>query len=152
MTKTIADAKTRHREAVRRWRAANPDKARAAAARWRANNRVHIRAYERRLRESKDPRYIRNHRQAELRYGLRKFGLTVTEFEAMLITQGGVCAICQRPPKQGRLRIDHDHKTNQVRGLLCATCNYFLAFLENEHWLTSATRYLAAFRRELGVA
>jgi hypothetical protein len=40
--------------------------------------------------------------------------------------EGGVCAICGRPPKTRKLHVDHDHKTGKVRGLLCYTCNRFI--------------------------
>lgn len=41
----------------------------------------------------------------------------------MFAHQGGVCAICGRPPKNTPLNVDHDHKTGLVRGLLCWHCN-----------------------------
>ncbi len=54
----------------------------------------------------------------------RDIELTEAEYEAMLEAQGGVCALCGRPPtaKQA-LAPDHDHKTGRVRGLVCWTCN-----------------------------
>lgn len=70
-------------------------------------------------------------------------------YDAVLRDQGGVCAICRKPPKVGgrRLHIDHDHKTGKVRGLLCARCNRGLAwFCDDPHRLTVASWYL------LGVA
>lgn len=50
------------------------------------------------------------------------------EYEDLLYRQRGVCAICLRPPKEGgrRLDVDHDHRTGEIRGLLCHTCNHFL--------------------------
>jgi len=45
------------------------------------------------------------------------------EYDALLAFQGGVCGICQNPPKRIRLSVDHDHKTGEIRGLLCAWCN-----------------------------
>jgi hypothetical protein len=52
------------------------------------------------------------------------FNLTPDEYDLILDHQGGVCAICGRPPKPGkRLAVDHDHKTGFVRGLLCFLCN-----------------------------
>ena len=48
----------------------------------------------------------------------------------VMVSQGMACAICGREPKHGgrRLDIDHDHKTGQVRGLLCPKCNRMLGW------------------------
>lgn len=47
-------------------------------------------------------------------------------YDRLIAAQGGVCAICGAPPKTRRLHIDHDHRTDRVRGLLCQRCNRFL--------------------------
>lgn len=48
------------------------------------------------------------------------FSITAEEYDAILAFQGGACAVCKRPPKDGkRLAVDHDHQTGYVRGLLC---------------------------------
>lgn len=58
------------------------------------------------------------------RYLRRQYGITEAEYQAILEHQGGVCAICQRPPKVGKnLHVDHDHRSGVVRGLLCVVCN-----------------------------
>lgn len=49
------------------------------------------------------------------------FYLTLWKFQA------GRCYICRRAPKTRRLAVDHDHKTGEVRGLLCSgerSCNH----------------------------
>lgn len=51
------------------------------------------------------------------------FNMTPQDYEAILTLQGGVCALCKRPPKTVRLAVDHDHKTGLIRGLLCQWCN-----------------------------
>lgn len=57
-------------------------------------------------------------------YSLAQFGITVEQYDAMLKRQGGVCAICGRPPKKKRLAVEHDHgPTKRVRGLACHQCN-----------------------------
>jgi hypothetical protein len=61
----------------------------------------------------------------------RTYGITAEEYWAIYRAQGGVCYICQRAKgkdEQGRgrgkmLSVDHDHKTGEVRGLLCGPCN-----------------------------
>lgn len=67
---------------------------------------------------------------------LRRYGLTLTDWQAILKRQGGVCAVCRRLPTNGRLCIDHEHLKNwkklkpryrrlYVRGLLCFFCNHY---------------------------
>ena len=64
---------------------------------------------------------------------LKKYGLTPDDYERILISQNGVCAICRKAEthlhqngKKTRLVVDHDHTTNKVRGLLCGPCNLVL--------------------------
>ncbi len=60
---------------------------------------------------------------------LRRYGLTIDSYEALLQAQGRACAICgDTNPKNYRGRnesfcVDHDHVTGKVRGLLCNLCN-----------------------------
>lgn len=55
---------------------------------------------------------------------LTTFAITPEEYEAILHEQAGGCAICGKPPRDGkRLAVDHDHQTGFVRGLLCFFCN-----------------------------
>ena len=80
-------------------------------------------------------------------YTLSKLGVDVTakDYEFLLIKQNNACAICKHVPseKEKRLSIDHDHKTNKVRGLLCNNCNTGLGmFQDNIDFLNSAVRYL----------
>lgn len=63
-------------------------------------------------------------------------------YDALLKWQGGGCAICGRPPKNRRLDMDHDHRTMQVRGLLCVRCNRALPSWLTEAWLRAALQYL----------
>lgn len=68
---------------------------------------------------------------AMARYRKARYGLTPEAFEAMMVGQGGLCAICRQPPS-GRwptLHIDHCHRTGRVRGLLCFPCNVGLGSL-----------------------
>lgn len=59
---------------------------------------------------------------------MKKYGLTREAYESMVLSQGGVCAICQQPPKNtdkwnNKLHVDHDHRTGKIRQLLCHFCN-----------------------------
>lgn len=51
------------------------------------------------------------------------YGITHQEYEDLLRSQNGVCAICGKPPIRKRLAVDHDHVNGLVRGLLCNYCN-----------------------------
>jgi hypothetical protein len=74
---------------------------------------------------------------------LRKFGITLDDYNAMLQRQGGVCAICHRPPTGQRLAVDHSHSTGNNRGLLCFDCNVALGkFEDNPDRLRAAAMYL----------
>jgi hypothetical protein len=70
--------------------------------------------------------------------------MTLDEYNAMLAEQGGVCAVCSRPPTSGiSLHVDHDHATGRIRGLLCFRCNNALGDLEDDPaLLRAAARYL----------
>lgn len=56
----------------------------------------------------------------------KTYGLTADDYDVLLAAQGGRCAICRARPKSKRLAVDHDHKTGEVRGLLCSRCNHDL--------------------------
>lgn len=57
-------------------------------------------------------------------YLYRTYRITLAQYEAILELQGGVCALCEKPPKKRNLSVDHDHRTGEVRGLLCdPRCN-----------------------------
>lgn len=77
---------------------------------------------------------------------LRQYGLTPTDFDAMLETQGGRCAICRGDDHNGRnWCVDHDHATGAVRGLLCTDCNIGLGkFKDDPAILRAAIEYLEA--------
>jgi len=71
---------------------------------------------------------------------LRPYRITLEGFQRLYRKQGGRCAICRR---EGRLQIDHDHRTGRVRGLLCRECNVALGLLRDSlESLRAAVRYL----------
>lgn len=80
---------------------------------------------------------------------LRSHGLTRAEYDRMAAEQDGKCAICGNVETRfkGRLSIDHDHRTEQVRALLCGNCNGGLGlFKDNVTTLLRAIAYLNQHR------
>jgi hypothetical protein len=72
----------------------------------------------------------------------QKYGISREEYERRFIQQDGKCAIC-RTPKAETLCVDHCHKTEKIRGLLCRQCNRAIGlFGEDVEKLLAAVRYL----------
>lgn len=67
---------------------------------------------------------------------LKRYSLTLVDYDRLWEQQEGLCAICGKSEttKRGesvqRLSVDHDHRTGKVRGLLCSKCNPALGYLE----------------------
>lgn len=109
------------------WHRSNADKMLAYHRTWSATNPERVREYRKRMQE-KDP--LLNRTKA-----LRRYGLTLEDYENILSAQGGVCAACGEPElvatyrgKPRPLAIDHDHATGHIRGLLCSSCNVALGY------------------------
>ena len=79
----------------------------------------------------------------------RQYGFSDEEYDRLLKKQKGLCAICRRKEiamyrgKVRKLAVDHCHKTNTVRGLLCMSCNQGLGkFYDSPRLLRGAAMYL----------
>ena len=48
--------------------------------------------------------------------------------EELIAKHGDRCALSEKPRSafKNRLSLDHNHKTNRIRGLLCYRCNKFV--------------------------
>jgi hypothetical protein len=68
----------------------------------------------------------------------------MAEYDKLLLSQNGRCAICKKPPytKKG-LMVDHCHRTGTIRGILCSRCNSALGLLDDDPALVEqALEYL----------
>lgn len=73
----------------------------------------------------------------------KKYGITPEQYDYLLGSQGGVCAICSAPPQGKALAVDHDHRTGRVRGILCQLCNQALGHMRDDvSLLERAIQYL----------
>lgn len=81
-----------------------------------------------------------------------RFGITLAERNAMIMAQGGKCAICHKPVSfagrgYDKACVDHDHETEAIRGILCARHNLLLSFAEEDiEVLQGAIEYLRKVR------
>ncbi len=113
-----------HREQRRAYSATQRDKANARAKAYRLSWTEETRALRRAVNRAWRLRAI--------------YGLADGEYDQMLASQGGGCAICGKPPVKRALHVDHEHvrgwsrmpparRREYVRGLLCYLCNRLLA-------------------------
>lgn len=92
----------------------------------------------------------RKTRGGRSRHLLKEYGITLEDYESLLIEQDGVCAICSSDdPGRGmggqrlHFSVDHDHATGRVRGLLCSPCNIVIGlFQDDAERLFEAAYYL----------
>jgi hypothetical protein len=83
-------------------------------------------------------------RKSELK---RKYGITEAEYFDMLDKQQGKCAICECEPQGKDFAVDHNHKTGEVRGLLCSNCNTGIGLLGDDvSRLIAARQYLINYQ------
>jgi hypothetical protein len=72
------------------------------------------------------------------------YEISAEEYQAILERQGHRCGICKCRSVSKRFAVDHDHQTNEVRGLLCSKCNHdgLGAFHDSPLLLWRALTYL----------
>lgn len=68
---------------------------------------------------------------------LTRFGLTPGDYFKLLDYQHYRCGICESELEFGKNSavIDHCHKTNEIRGILCRQCNTAIGFFQEDHRL-----------------
>lgn len=134
----------RVKERRKMWLEKNRDRANAARRAWRKANREKERAASQRYRV-KYPEKVRQ-RMAKANLVRMDYSLTPEQYQAILVGQGGGCAICGAESgnsKGHRLFIDHDHVTGALRGLLCNRCNSSLGYMrDSPSMLRRAADYL----------
>lgn len=84
---------------------------------------------------------------------IKKYGITIHQYDEILISQDSKCAICKRTQSDNSLHnltgkptflpVDHCHATGKIRGILCSPCNVAIGLLqENVDICKSAVHYL----------
>lgn len=167
--KPLTDEQKASRAAYNReWRARNPEKIKEHSKRSREKNKDKIRARQRQwvednrdyVREKGKRRYQDNKDRQADQMMQRRVNMTLQQYDEMLASQGGGCAICgttesRKGTKVIRFSVDHDRSCcpddiscgKCVRGLLCGHCNVGIGHLRDSvDLLTSAVAYLTHHR------
>jgi len=116
--------KTKIAERDKEYRSKNAEQTRLRSAEWYANNKE----------RTKNSRL------------LRKYNISLDDYNKMLIEQEGKCWICSMKAEDEInkvLVVDHNHLTGKVRGLLCNRCNTAIGLLqESQEILQKVSKYL----------
>ena len=94
----------------------------------------------------------RNQASQRNRNLLKRYGITLAEYQSLFEAQGCKCGICgvvenysghTGPRKEWSFSVDHCHTTGKIRGLLCNDCNRALGlFKDDKELLKSAIVWL----------
>lgn len=105
--------------------ARKPDFYKQKSKEYYINNKDRIKAYRK--------QYVLKNPRKQKEIDLRPYGLTLNDFDNMLLIQKNKCPICIRPFTEKRKPyVDHCHLIGKVRGLLCNRCNLMLGVIKEE--------------------
>ena len=112
---------------------------------YREKNKEKLYEYNKMLSEKNSEHlkeYQKNYYSSKQKY--KRYGIDREEYESLIHKQNNKCLICDVSfNDENEIRIDHDHNTNIVRGLLCHHCNCGLGhFKDDTNVLTKAINYL----------
>ena len=95
--------------------------------------------------EEKTKRVRETSRRAKIKY---RYGLSYEDWLQLWENQDGKCAICGKPfTEPSDAHIDHNHKTGELRELLCKKCNFGISFFDDDPKLLSkAIKYLKKYK------
>jgi hypothetical protein len=128
-----------HKEEVaeknRKWKNANPDKVSKNNKKWRDANPGKVSKAQKKYRDDHPDKISKAHKKRRAKL---YFGLSEEEYnnlcEKLFKEQDGKCFICGRPQAQlkNKLGLDHNRRTGQLRGLLCARCNIYFGYVKED--------------------
>lgn len=141
------------KEHAKRSREKNKDKVRARQKQWREDNKDHVSAKGKKW-------YLANKDHQANVMMQRRVNMTLQQYDEMLASQNGGCAICgstesHKGTRVVRFSVDHDRSCcpgdrscgQCVRGLLCNHCNIGIGHLRDDiDLLEAAIDYLKRHR------
>jgi hypothetical protein len=121
----------RNAEYMVMWRKKNPEKSRTISRRCYRKN---PKREEERLRREKNKGFWKSC-SAEHKRGVYlqwKYGLSTKEYQGLVEAAGTDCPICGKSFGEVVPVVDHDHKNNLVRGIICRQCNSAIGMLKDD--------------------
>jgi len=142
----------KHRDRCRKYREENREACLLSQREWRKNNKEKVKQYESSWREKNKDKYKASQKKWKEKNKSkvisdrlkRKYGICQNQYNNILESQSGVCAICFKTCETNqRLSVDHCHNTGKIRGLLCNKCNTALGqMMDSVENLRNAAEYL----------
>jgi hypothetical protein len=124
--------------ALKEWRVANPDKR-------QEQKRRHYEKHKDRIDQRAKDWYENNKERHVHNALLRKYGVTLEQYNLLRAQQDFCCAICNDHEDSvgKKMFVDHDHVTGKIRKLLCTKCNVGIGMLkDNPDIMERAAKYL----------
>jgi len=93
------------------------------------------------IRAAKIAKYLANSKISYTRKLARQYKV---DYKILLEMQKGPCELCDTKTED-KFYLDHCHKTNKLRGVLCQKCNFALGHLEyilDNNLLNKMIKYL----------
>lgn len=113
-----------------------------------ATQRAYAEEHSEKIKVKQKEFYEKNKKHQFSRFIQRRYGMTLGNYNELILQQGGLCPICDVTlTPEARPSIDHCHETGNVRNILCADCNLGLGqFRENPKALIKAALYVNIHR------
>jgi len=95
-------------------------------------------------RERKNKKsYFISRRRTHLKY---TYNMSLEEYNKLWQEQDGKCFICGEESIGEMLHVDHNHKTGEIRRLLCRRCNVMVGWLEShKNIVNDVIKYLKGY-------
>ena len=124
----------------RRWQRKNKEKIKEYYRNWRTANMARVRDLRRKWKKDAGPQYFAKYRKANKQkhryYSIKhRHGLSKDAYDLLLSTQSFRCAACEVDLSaigSHNIHVDHCHKTQKIRAILCGPCNRALGLMKDD--------------------
>jgi hypothetical protein len=142
-------------ECIEEYREKNLNKMREYSKKHYQKNKEKLKEKHRKYREDnidKFNQYYQNNlakfKEYRRRYKLKKYNLSLDQFNVLLNKQNHQCGICGGSLTDKNCHVDHNHDSGEIRGLLCLNCNLGIGLLKDSpELLNKAAKYLTLKER-----